>query len=270
MKTSDITLRALRVLRTADKILCEDTRVTSKLLNHYGIQTPLESYHQHNERSKEAKVVSLLQQNAAIALVSDAGMPCVNDPGAALVAAAAEHGLSVVPVPGPSSVLAALVGSGLPTDRFLFCGYTPPKTSARRKFFADLQGSQATLLFFCPPHGLLGTLEDAAATLGRLRRCCVARELTKLHEEFWRGSLEGALQEFTARGPRGEVTLVVEGAAEGGGSAVPEGPAGDEVILEALRRAVGEEGLSPSQAAKEVAARLEVGRRHVYALSLKL
>ncbi|KAL4458213.1 hypothetical protein ABPG75_013078 [Micractinium tetrahymenae] len=271
----DITLRALRVLRSATMVLAEDTRHTRQLFAHFGIRTPLHSFHQHNERQKQALVLRQLQQGAAIALVSDAGTPAINDPGADLVSAAAAAGLPVYPVPGPSAVLAALVGSGLPTAQFLYCGFVAAK-AARRKQFAALAGQQATLVFFASPHALLGALEDAAEAFGPERRCCLARELTKRHEEFWRGSLQGALAEFAERGPRGEFVLLVEGASEeaaaaaaAGTAGAGAGPVGEEQILAALREAVAA-GQSPSSAAKAVAARLGQSRKLCYQLSLTL
>lgn len=166
----DITLRALRVLRTATMVLAEDTRHTRQLLAHYGIRTPLHSFHQHNEWQKEGLVLRQLQQGAAVALVSDAGTPAINDPGAGLVAAAAAAGLPIVPVPGASAVLAGLVGSGLPTDRFLYCGFTAPKSGARQKQLAALAGTDATLVLYVSPHSLLAALADAAQVLGAHRR----------------------------------------------------------------------------------------------------
>lgn len=262
----DITLRALRVLRCADRVLCEDTRRTGVLLAHYGVRTPTQSYHMHNERAKLARVLEELRGGAALALVSDAGVPAINDPGAALIAAAVEAGVAVVPVPGPSATLTALVGAGLPTASFAFCGFAEPKSGGRRKQFGRWSGLDSTLIFFVSPHALLGTLEDAVAAFGGERRCCLGRELTKTHEEFWRSSLAEALAEFEARGPRGEFTMVIEGvgAEEGGGANVS-----DAAVIEELQRAV-EAGASPSQAARQVAEELGVAKKRAYNLSLKL
>ncbi|KAI7839904.1 hypothetical protein COHA_006384 [Chlorella ohadii] len=269
----DITLRALRVLRSATLVLAEDTRHTRQLLTHFGISTPLHSFHQHNERQKEGLVLRQLRQGAAIALVSDAGTPAINDPGADLVAAAAAEGLPVIPVPGASAVLAGLVASGLPTRQFLYCGFTAPKASARQKQFAALATQEATLVFYVSPHSLLAALGDAAAVLGPGRRCCLARELTKRHEELWRGTLQEAAQEFTERGPRGEFVLLVEGAPAGSaaaaGAAAGGGEAGEAEIVAALRAAMAA-GEPPSSAARSVARQLGVNKKLCYALSLGL
>ncbi len=258
----------MRVLRDADRVLCEDTRRTLALLSHLGIRTPVESFHAHNERGKAAGVVRQLRAGAAIALVSDAGMPAVSDPGEGLVASAAAAGVAVVPVPGPSAVLAALVASGLPTAEFLFGGFAAAKPAARRAQFARVADLEATLIFFASPHALLGVLEDAAASLGATRRVCLARELTKLHEELFRGSIEEALREFGARAPRGEFTLVFEGRRAGAGGGAPAG-ADDGEVAAALARAVGA-GHSPSEAAKLVAGELGLPRKRVYALAMAL
>jgi 16S rRNA (cytidine1402-2'-O)-methyltransferase len=264
----DITLRALRVLRTADRVLCEDTRRTGILLAHFGIRTTTQSYHMHNEHGKLARVLEDLKGGAALALVSDAGVPAINDPGAALIAAAVEAGVAVVPVPGPSATLTALVGAGLPTASFTFCGFTEAKSGGRKKQFTMWKDLDSTLIFFVSPHSLLGALEDAVAVFGADRRCCLGRELTKTHEEFWRSSLAEALAEFEERGPRGEFTMVIEGAGEGG-SGSGGGEVSDEAVLEELQRAV-EAGASPSQAARQVAEELGVNKKRAYNMSLKL
>jgi 16S rRNA (cytidine1402-2'-O)-methyltransferase len=261
----DITLRALRVLRTADKILCEDTRRTGQLLNHFSIKTPMESYHLHNENNKLNKVVDTLRRGAALALVSDAGIPAINDPGGHLIAAAIEQGLPVIPIPGPSATLTALTASGLSMSSFTFCGFIEAKSGSRVKQFTKWKDLESTLIFFVSPHALLGALEDAIAVFGAERRCCLARELTKTHEEFWRSSLTAALVEFKKRGPRGEFTLVVEGS-----SAVEaREEATDEEVMAVLKQLI-EEGTAPSQAARQVALDLNVNKKRVYALSLQL
>ncbi|EFN54442.1 hypothetical protein CHLNCDRAFT_25140 [Chlorella variabilis] len=263
----DVTLRALRVLRTASLVLAEDTRHTRQLFSRYDIHTRLESFHQHNERQKEAMVLRQLQQGAAIALVCDAGTPAINDPGADLVAAAAAANVRVIPVPGPSAVLAAVVASGLPTQQFLYCGFTAPKAGARQKQLSKLAGQEATLVFYVSPHSLLAALEDAVQVLGAHRRCCLARELTKRHEELWRGSLGEALAEFSERGPRGEFVLLIEGS--GSAAAVQGEAVSEDQIVEALRQAVAA-GQSPSSAARSVAKALGQSRKLCYSLSLGL
>jgi len=261
----DITLRAIRVLRTSDRILCEDTRRTGQLLNHFSIKTPMTSFHLHNENQKLSRVVEELQRGAALALVSDAGIPAINDPGGQLIAAAVEQGLNVVPIPGPSATLTALTASGLNMSNFTFCGFIEAKSGARMKQFTKWKDLESTLLFFVSPHALLGALEDAVEVFGGERRCCLARELTKTHEEFWRSSLSESLVEFKERGPRGEFTLVIEGSA--GGEKGED--ATDEEVLAVLKQLI-EEGTAPSQAARQVAFDLNVNKKRVYALSLQL
>lgn len=207
----DITLRALRVLKEADLIACEDTRQTRKLLAHYAIRKRLVSYHEHNEITRAAELVLELEQGAQVALVSDAGMPLISDPGHHLLAMCRRHHIPVVPIPGPTAVVAALAASGLPTDRFLFRGFLPAKTGERRRALVELAalGRQAgTLVFYEAPHRLLPTLADMAAILGN-RQAVVAREVTKVHEEFLGGSLEEILVHFDKHPPRGEITLLV-------------------------------------------------------------
>ena len=183
----DITLRAARVLREADLIACEDTRHTRKLLDHIGVSKPLVSYHEHNETARAAELVERLAAGANIALVSDAGTPLLSDPGYRLVEAAIAAGIPVIPIPGASAVLSALAASGLPTDEFRFGGFLPPKTTQRRKTLEALREERCTLIFYEAPHRILEALEDVEAVLGA-RPVVVARELTKLHEEFLRGA----------------------------------------------------------------------------------
>ena len=184
----DITLRAIRVLRQADIIACEDTRQTQKLLNHFGIETRATSYHEHNEASRAAELVEKLAQGERVAVVSDAGMPGISDPGFRLVALAIERGFAVFPVPGPAAFLAALVASGLPTDSFSFRGFLPAKSGARRRELEKIVESLSTKIFYEAPHRIRETLEDVVEVLGPLRPVVVARELTKIHEEFLRGT----------------------------------------------------------------------------------
>jgi len=286
----DITLRALRVLRSADAILAEDTRHTRRLLNRYGIvPTQIISYHTHNERHRREPLLNRMRGGAALALVSDAGTPAVADPGADLAAAAAAEGISVIPIPGPCAPAAALVAAGLPTDVFTFIGFLPPKPGARRKRLQLFEALPGTLVSFVPPHKLVATLEDAAAVFGGGRRCAVCREMTKVHEEFYRGTLDAAVAEFTARQPRGEITLVIEGRpdkktratistlseedGEDGGEAGAAGTAGTGDAasdLEAFVAAMLEGGVSPSESSKRAAAELGVRRKEAYAVALRL
>ena len=204
----DISLRAVRVLREADLIAAEDTRHTAKLLHHYDIRRPTASLHEHNEQEKVPALVDRLRGGARIALVTDAGTPAVSDPGYRLVRAAIDAGIRVEAIPGPSAVLAALVSSGLPTDSFVFAGFPPPKSAARRAWFEALRDEPRTLVFFEAPHRIRETLAAAIETLGD-REAALGRELTKLHEEVLRGSLSAVLDRLGE--PRGEFTVVVAG-----------------------------------------------------------
>src|SRR5258708_4562924 len=206
----DITLRALRVLKEVDLIACEDTRQTLKLLSHYGIKTRLVSYHEHNEMTKAAELVVDLEGGAKIALVTDAGMPGISDPGFRLIALAIRHHVPVVPIPGASAFLAALVASGLPTDSFRFSGFLPPKSGQRRKLLESVKDSPRTQVFYEAPHRLLETLSDVSELLGDARHVVVAREVTKIHEEFLRGRAKEILEQLKARGDvKGEITLLI-------------------------------------------------------------
>jgi len=205
----DITGRALDILKQVSLIAAEDTRQTRKLLDHYQIHTPLISYHEHNKLSRLAEVINALAQ-ADVALVSDAGTPALNDPGFELVKATLQAGYPVSPIPGPSAPLAALVASGLPTDAFLYLGYLPRKSGERQALLKQIASLTYTLVFLETPHRLLAALQDLQAVLGE-RSIAVARELTKLHEEIFRGSLSQASAHFTAQPPRGEITLVIAG-----------------------------------------------------------
>ena len=258
----DITLRAIRVLKQADLIACEDTRQTQKLLNHYGIETRAVSYHQHNEASRAEELVEKLAQGARIAVVSDAGMPGISDPGFRLVSLAIERGVPVFPVPGPAAFLAAMVASGLPTDSFCFRGFLPAKGGARRRELEKIGDSSSTAVFYEAPHRIRETLADVAEVLGPDRPVVVARELTKIHEEFLRGTAGEVAQVLNARGDvKGEITLLIGKAAEGAsarrGISVRERV--EEIMREekvdkkaALKKAAKERGISKSQAYREL------------------
>jgi 16S rRNA (cytidine1402-2'-O)-methyltransferase len=206
----DITLRALRVLKEVDLIACEDTRQTLKLLSHYGIKTRLVSYHEHNEMTKAAELVVDLEGGAKIALVTDAGMPGISDPGFHLIALAIRHHVPVVPIPGASAFLAALVASGLPTDSFRFGGFLPAKSGQRRKLLESVKDAPRTQVFYEAPHRLLQTLADVVEVLGSSRHIVVAREVTKIHEEFLRGRATEVLDQLKSRGEvKGEITLLI-------------------------------------------------------------
>jgi 16S rRNA (cytidine1402-2'-O)-methyltransferase len=207
----DISLRALRLLKQVKLIAAEDTRATRRLLSHYDIKTPLTSYHEHNKRTKLNYLLGRLEQED-VALVSEAGMPGLSDPGYELIAAAIEHGIPVVPIPGPSAVVTALVVSGLPTDQFLYLGFLPRRQGLRRRLLKSVANEPRTLVVFEAPHRLKETLNDALEIFGD-RKLVVCRELTKVHEEVFRGRLSQAIEHFTQ--PRGEFTLVIEGSVEG-------------------------------------------------------
>ena len=206
----DITLRALRVLKEADLIACEDTRQTQKLLNHYSITTRTTSYHEHNEMTRAAELVVELEQGARIALVTDAGMPGISDPGFRLISLAIRHHLPVVPIPGASAFLAALVASGLPTDSFRFSGFLPAKVGQRRQVLESIRESPRTQVFYEAPHRVKEALDDIVEILGGERHVVIAREVTKIHEEFLRGHAGEVLGTLKARGDiKGEITLLI-------------------------------------------------------------
>jgi len=257
----DITLRALRVLKEVDLIACEDTRQTLKLLSHYGIHTRTVSYHEHNEMTKAAELVVDLEGGAKIALVTDAGMPGISDPGFRLIALAIRHHVPVVPIPGASAFLAALVASGLPTDTFRFSGFLPAKSGQRRKLFESIKDSPRTLVFYEAPHRLLEALADVVEVLGNDRHVVVAREVTKLHEEFLRGRAAEILEQLKARGDvKGEITLLIAKAEEG---AVPS--ASETVsIAQRVREIMAAENADEKTALKKVAKERGIGKSEAY------
>ena len=207
---ADITHRALQVLSDVDVIACEDTRHTHKLLSHYSITTKTISYHEHNEQQRAAELIDRLKQGTSIAVVTDAGTPSISDPGFRLVRAAIENEIVVVPVPGPSALITALIAAGLPTDEFFFAGFLPSRTSARRTRLTELQSIPGTLIFYEAPHRLAATLKDAYEILGE-REAVVARELTKLHEEIRRGLLSKLAADYTEKTDiRGEIVVLID------------------------------------------------------------
>jgi 16S rRNA (cytidine1402-2'-O)-methyltransferase len=206
----DITLRALRILKEVDVIACEDTRQTQKLLNHYAITTRTTSYHEHNEMTRSAELVKEMQEGASVALVTDAGMPGISDPGYRLITLAIRHHFPVVPIPGASAFLAALVASGLPTDSFRFSGFLPAKRGERRAALEQIKTSPRTQVFYEAPHRVVESLEDICEVLGESRHVVIAREVTKLHEEFLRGRAREVLANLKAREVvKGEITLLI-------------------------------------------------------------
>ncbi|XP_020423858.1 uncharacterized protein LOC18793762 isoform X2 [Prunus persica] len=206
----DITLRALRVLKSAHVILSEDTRHSGKLLHHYNIKTPLLSYHKFNETQREQTVLKRLKEGEIVALISDAGMPGISDPGTELAKLCVHENIPVIPIPGPSAFVAALSASGLSTDEFTFVGFLPKHAGSRRERLMVSANEATTQIFYVPPHKLRQFLEEASSLFGVTRQCVIAREITKVHEEFWRGTLGEAEEVFSTRTPRGEITVLVE------------------------------------------------------------
>jgi len=263
----DITLRALRVLRQADRIACEDTRQTQKLLNHFNISTPTVSCHQHNELSRAAELIESIKRGSAIAVVSDAGMPGISDPGTWLAAEAIAAGVPVIPIPGPCAALTALVASGLSTQEFSFLGFLPEKAGSRRTRLEELaaqaakSGTPRTLIFYEAPHRILETLADLEAVFGPSLRVVVARELTKIHEEFLRGTVAEARRNLAARDRiRGEICLLVEALAPTGSAL----PAVSEKIADRLARIQSETGLDEMDALKRLARELGQSKSELY------
>src|SRR5208337_690783 len=263
----DITLRALRVLKEVDVIACEDTRQTQKLLNHYGIATRTTSYHEHNEMTPSAELVKEMQEGASVALVTDAGMPGISDPGYRLIALAIRHHVPVVPVPGASAFLAALVASGLPTDSFRFSGFLPAKRGERRAALESIKTSPRTQVFYEAPHRIVEALTDVVEVLGESRHVVIAREVTKLHEEFLRGRAGDVLEVLKARdGVKGEITLLIGKAEVADTQTAADAPVrpsvrqrveqimAEEKIDEkaALKRVAKERGISKSGAYREL------------------
>ncbi len=254
----DITYRAVRVLREADLIACEDTRRTRQLLHHYGISTPLVSYHEHNEQQRTRELLERLRAGATVALVSDAGTPLISDPGGQLLRTAIDEGLPVSALPGPCAATTALSAAGLPTEGFHFVGFLPPKSAARRKALAVLTDESVTLVFYEAPHRLLSFLQDALTILGD-RPAVVARELTKLHETYVRGTLATLVAHFGAEAPRGEIVVLIDGK-----PTAPLPPPDDAVLLAEIERGMTEHGLSATEAIRQTAQRYGLPRRQVY------
>jgi 16S rRNA (cytidine1402-2'-O)-methyltransferase len=257
----DVTLRALRVLDEAHLVACEDTRQTRKLLTHFGLSKRLVSYHEHNEAARAEELLRELRGGARVALVCDAGTPLISDPGERLLRLCIENGIPVVPVPGASALVVALAASGLPAEEFTFAGFLPPRASARRRALAALAGRSGTLVFYEAPHRLLASLRDMLAALGN-RPAVIARELTKLHEEFLRGRLEELLAQVEARDSlRGEITVLV-GPGEPAGEAAA--PVAAPPLAERVAELVREQGLDRKAALKQAAKERGMTRRQAY------
>ncbi|PSB07110.1 16S rRNA (cytidine(1402)-2'-O)-methyltransferase [filamentous cyanobacterium CCP1] len=259
----DMTFRAIDTLQKVHLIAAEDTRHTGKLLHYFQITTPQVSYHDHNRRSRHPELLKRLQQGEAVALVTDAGMPGISDPGYELVKDCVEHGIVVVPVPGVSAVVTALSASGLPTDRFTFEGFLPAKGQERRDRLEALRSESRTIILYESPHRLRQTLQELGEILGGERVIVLARELTKLHEEFWRGSLKAAIEHYQTKEPQGEFTLVVAGAE------ISE-PLLSESALKTELQQLLQQGLSRSQASRQLAQKTSLSRRQIYQLALSI
>ncbi|MBD2567174.1 16S rRNA (cytidine(1402)-2'-O)-methyltransferase [Anabaena lutea] len=259
----DITFRAVRILQTVDMIAAEDTRHTGKLLQHFQVKTPQMSYHEHNQNSRIPELLEHLTNGKAIALVSDAGMPGISDPGYELVKACIEAGITVVPIPGASAAITALSAAGLPTDKFIFEGFLAAKSQQRRQQLEYLQAEPRTLIFYESPHRLRDSLEDLGTVLGSDRSIVIARELTKLYEEFWRGTIGEAIAHYQQKEPQGEYTLLVAGT-----------PASKPQLTEAELKAellqIMKQGVSRSQASRQLAKDTAVSRRQLYQLALAI
>lgn len=267
----DMTFRAVRILQSVDLIAAEDTRHTGKLLQHFQITAPQLSYHDHNRNSRIGELLEKLYQGKAIALVSDAGMPGISDPGYELVKACIEAGITVVPIPGASAVITALSASGLATDRFVFEGFLSAKGKERKERLEFLASETRTIIFYESPHRLRQTLKDLGEVLGTQRQIVLARELTKLHEEFWRGNIGEAIALYEQgdampqqqREPQGEYTLVVAGMP-------PTKPQLSEAELKSELQQLMAQGISRSQASRQLAKVTSVSRSQLYQLALTL
>ena len=266
----DMTFRAVETLKKVALIAAEDTRHTRKLLSHFDIHVPLTSYHEHNKRGKGPELIAKLLEGQDIALVSDAGIPGISDPGEDLVGLALAEAIPVTPIPGANAALTALTASGLPTEKFLFAGFLPQAAAARRNQIAALRDITQTLVFYEAPHRIVRTIEDLQKGLGD-RKAVVARELTKIHEEFVRGALTEISAYFTENRPRGEFTLLVAGKAfdrPGPDTAVAENGPDDATIRQEAQRLMSE-GENKKDAIKMTASRLGLPRRRVYQLMIE-
>lgn len=258
----DITLRAIRTLKEVDLIAAEDTRRTGKLLQHLQVKTPQISYHEHNHNYRIQELLRRLEQGKNIALVSDAGMPSISDPGVQLVQVAITHNIPVIPIPGGTAVISSLAASGLMTARFVFEGFLPSKETDRLARLDSIRLETRTIVFYEAPHRLLKTLTDLLKTVGNERKIVLARELTKIHEEFWRGKIVDAISMYReSRQPKGEYTLVLEGAAT-------TNLVMSEAELKLELKQLIDQGLTRSQASRQLAQSSNLSRREIYQLDL--
>lgn len=254
----DMTSRAVRILGEVDLIAAEDTRHTRHLLNHFGISKPLVSYFQHNQVAREDELLAALGRGEDIALVSDAGMPGISDPGTELARAAIREGIQVIPIPGPTALIAGLSASGMPTERFVFEGFLPRSGKERKNRLKIVAAEERTVVLYEAPHRIRETLSDLRQTLGEDRRITVARELTKIYEEFWRGTIGEADEEFRRREPKGEFALIIEGCT----TKAVEAPSWSELVGMVEDRI--REDIPASEAIRQIAKDFEVSRRLLY------
>ncbi len=259
----DMTFRAVRTLKEADIIAAEDTRHTGKLLQHFQITTPQISYHNHNTQQRIPQLIARLERGEAIALVSDAGMPGISDPGYELVCACVAADIVVVPIPGPTAVIAAVAAAGLPSDRFVFEGFLPVKGKARKARLAELKTEPRTAILYESPHRLIKTLTELGEILGTDRAVTLARELTKRYEEFWRGSIAEALLHYEKVVPKGEFTVAIAPTPQ------TQAPLTEAEIITALQNLIAQ-GLSRSEASRQLAQKTTLSKRDIYQISLEI
>lgn len=257
----DITLRALRILKEADVIACEDTRQTLKLLSHFEIRKPMESYHEHNEMTRAPELVLRMEGGARVALVSDAGTPVISDPGHRLISLCLRHHIRVIPIPGPSAMIAALAACGLPIDEFIFAGFLPARATERRRRLQTLASEPRSLVLYEAPHRLFAALTDILDALGD-REAVIARELTKVHEEFVRGRISELMRVFSDKEPRGEITLVIGPASEAAKSR--SGPGDTQPLAQRVRELEKSHELDRKAALKQAAKELGISKREAY------
>ncbi len=261
----DITFRALKILQNVNLIASEDTRHTGKLLHHFQIKTPQISYHQHNSKLRENELLNRLKEGENIALVTDAGMPGISDPGYEIINYCINEGITVIPIPGPTAAITALVASGLPTDKFIFEGFLPPKSKPRIAHLQSFKSESRTIIFYESPHRILATLTDLKTVFGDQRKITIARELTKLYEEFWRGNLEDAVNLYQNKTQiLGEFTLIVAGNNE---QNIPD--LSDEEIKAELQQLLAQ-GMSKTQASRHLTELISQSRNYIYQIALTL
>ncbi len=259
----DMTFRAVRILKSVQAIASEDTRHTGKLLQHYQITTLQLSYHEHNQQQRIPELLQMLKEGKDIALVSDAGIPTISDPGYELIVACREAAIPVVPIPGANAAITALCAAGLPTTRFVFEGFLPAKVQQRNSRLESLKSESRTIILYEAPHRIQQTLQDLLGALGGHRPIVLARELTKLHEEFWRGTIHEAIAHYRDRQPKGELTILLAGAQQ-------QNQVFSEEVLKAELAALIAQGLSRAQASRQLAQLTNLPRRQLYQLALAL